>query len=726
MTSSGSGNAQAALTLELPGDGVAWLVFDRPDARVNLLTAAVMTRLDELLAELESAAAADRVQAVIIRSAKDGSFIAGADVNEIVAIDDPSEAEAKVRLGQRVFRRLEQLAIPTVAAVDGLCLGGGTELILSCRHRLASDRPETRIGLPEVQLGIIPGFGGTTRLPRLIGLSAAADLILTGKPVNARKAYRIGLIDEMVPTAALYDRAQSVARAAAQGRAPERTDRRPLPMRLLEATPPGRRVLFAQARKKVMQQTKGHYPAPLAAIDVMRSSVGLSLDEALDREARAVGPLIASTVSKNLIHVFHLMEAAKKAAPAATARPVERAGVVGAGVMGGGIAQLLAARGIAVRMKDIRNDALASGLRHAREIFDKAVQRKRLDRRQAAQQMERIAPTLDYSGFMQLDAVVEAVVERMDVKKQVLAEVEKHTRAGCVLTTNTSSLSVSEMQRALTRPADFCGMHFFNPVHRMPLVEVIRGEESSDAAIATVFALARTLGKTPIIVEDGPGFLVNRVLAPYMNEAGWLLVDGASIDSIDKTLVGFGMPMGPLRLLDEVGFDVAHHAAQTMHEAFGDRLKPAPPLVALQATKLLGRKAGSGFYEYDGERASGIRERTYEELGAAVPAQRRELSASDIRDRAVLVMVNEAARVLEDGIVPGPGDVDLGMITGTGFPPFRGGLLRYADSLGLPQVVARLEELERRHGPRFAPAPLLRQYAQQGRGFYADATAAAA
>lgn len=269
-------------------------------------------------------------------------------------------------------------------------------------------------------------------------------------------------------------------------------------------------------------------------------------------------------------------------------------------------------------------------------------------------------------------------------------------------------------------------MHFFNPVHRMPLVEVIRGEQSSDEAIATVFALARTLGKTPIIVEDGPGFLVNRVLAPYMNEAGWLLADGASIDAIDKTLVRFGMPMGPLRLLDEVGFDVAHHAAQTMHEAFGDRLKPAPPLVALQSTKLLGRKGGNGFYTYDGERQSGIRERTYEELGASVPAQRRELSESDIRDRTVLVMVNEAARVLEDGIVPTPGDVDLGMITGTGFPPFRGGLLRYADSIGLTEVVARLEELERRHGPRFAPAPLLRQYARQGRGFYDDATAAAA
>ena len=727
MTSPAADNGKAALTLEISGDGVASLVFDRPDSRVNVLSAAVMAELDTLLAELERASSEQRVQAVVIRSGKDGSFIVGADVNEIVAITDAAEAEAKVRRGQGVFSRLEKLPVPTIAAVDGLCLGGGTELILACRYRLASDRPETKIGLPEVQLGIIPGFGGTTRLPRLIGPSAAADLILTGRTVNARKAQRIGLLDEAVPTAALYERAHAVARAFMQGRPPTRSDRRSLATRALEATPPGRRVLFAQARKKVMQQTKGHYPAPLAAIDVMRTSAGLSIDEALDREASAVAPLIVSKVSKNLIHVFHLMEAAKKAAPeAAHARSVARAGVVGAGVMGGGIAQLLAANGIVVRMKDIRNDALASGLRHARSIFDKAVQRKRLDRRQAAQQMERIAPTLDYSGFAHIDLVVEAVVERMDVKKQVLSEIEANTRTGCVLTTNTSSLSVSEMQAALARPEDFCGMHFFNPVHRMPLVEVIRATRSSDDAIATVFALARQLGKTPIVVEDGPGFLVNRILAPYMNEAGWLLADGASVDSIDQTLTRFGMPMGPLRLLDEVGFDVARHAARTMHDAFGDRLRPAPPLVALEKTKLLGKKGGRGFYTYDGDEQKGVHERIYEELGASVPAERREHSAEEIRDRTVLVMVNEAARVLEDGIVRTPGDVDLGMITGTGFPPFRGGLLRYADERGLADIRQRLEELARRYGPRFDPGSLLRRYAQEGRGFYDTRTSAAA
>ncbi|MGH7443903.1 MAG: 3-hydroxyacyl-CoA dehydrogenase NAD-binding domain-containing protein [Longimicrobiales bacterium] len=725
MTSTAVSDDQAALTLELLSDGVAWLVFDRAESRVNLLSEGVMTRLDALLDEIERAAHAQSVHAVIVRSGKDGSFIAGADVNVIGSITDPAEAEAKARRGQRLFRRLERLPVPTIAAVDGVCLGGGTELILACSYRLASERPETSIGLPEVQLGIIPGFGGTTRLPRLVGLRAAFDMILTGRAVNARKAQRIGLVDEAVPIPALYTRAEAVARAFIHGRPPERHDRRNLAMRALEVTPPGRRILFDQARKQVMKQTKGHYPAPLAALSVMKESVGKPIDEALDIEARAVGTLIAGDVSKNLIHVFHLMEAAKKASPeGAEPRAVERAAVVGAGVMGGGIAQLLAAKGVAVRMKDIQQDALASGLRHAREIFDKAVQRRRLQRREAAHAMQRIAPTLDYSGFAQADLVIEAVVERMGVKQQVLAEVEDRTRARCVITTNTSSLSVTEMQSTLARPANFCGMHFFNPVHRMPLVEVIRGAMSSDDAVATVFALARTLGKTPIIVEDGPGFLVNRILAPYLNEAGWLLADGASIEAVDRVLTRFGMPMGPLRLLDEVGFDVARHAAQTMHESFGERLAPSPPLVALEHTKMLGRKGGLGFYVYEHDEEKSRNDALYDALGAAVPAERSTLGDAEIRDRAVLVMVNEAARVLEDGIVRGPGDVDLGMITGTGFPPFRGGLLRYADSRGLASITQRLQGLAERLGPRFAPASLLREYAQQGRGFYAAHTRA--
>lgn len=712
-------DTQAALTLELPGDGVAWLVFDRPGARVNLLSRDVLARLDVFLGELEALAANGSVRALVVRSGKPGTFIAGADVAEIRRVRSVEEGVAASRDGQRIFRRLELLPIPSVAAVDGVCLGGGTELILACGHRIASDRPETRIGLPEIRLGILPGFGGTTRLPRLIGLKEALPLILTGSPVTARKAQRIGLVDEAVPAPVLYERAESIAReAAASGTRPNR--RRSLPARVLDQSAPGRVLLLSQARKQVLAETRGHYPAPLVALDTLARSAGAPLERAFEYEALALGQLIATPVSKNLIHVFELMEAAKKASPrGAAARTVERVGVLGAGVMGGGIAQLLASRDVAVRLKDIRADAIGHGLRHARTLFDRAVKRGRLKRREAEQHMNRIAPTLDYSGFGNLDLVIEAVVERMDVKKEVLREVESRVRIGCILTTNTSSLPVTEMQSVLRRPQDFCGMHFFNPVHRMPLVEVIRGARTSDEAVATVFSLARTLEKTPVIVNDGPGFLVNRILAPYLNEAGWLLAEGASIESIDGALLDFGMPMGPLRLLDEIGLDVARHAAAVMHGAFGERMRPAPPLDALATTPLLGRKGGRGFHTYENDRETGINQDVYAQLGAAVPPARREVAPEEIRARTILPMINEAARILEEGIVRSAGDVDVGMITGTGFPPFRGGLLRHAESMGLPVVLARLEAFERTHGERFAPARLLRDLVHGGRGFYA-------
>jgi 3-hydroxyacyl-CoA dehydrogenase/enoyl-CoA hydratase/3-hydroxybutyryl-CoA epimerase len=495
--------------------------------------------------------------------------------------------------------------------------------------------------------------------------------------------------------------------------------KRSLLARALDDTPVGRRVVMRQARRQVMKETGGHYPAPLRALAVIRESARLPLDDALRVEARALGELIVTDVSKNLIHVFHLLEGAKKAGPAdIKPRPVDRVAVLGAGVMGGGIAQLLAYRGLAVRLKDIRADALSLGLRHAREMFDRLLRTGRIDRLAVQRYMDAIAPTLDYTGFGTADLVIEAVVERMDIKQQVLRETETHVGRDCVLTTNTSSLSVTAMQSVLERPAAFAGMHFFNPVHRMPLVEIIRGAQTSDETVATVVALAKRLDKVPVVVNDGPGFLVNRILAPYLNEAGWLLSEGAAIDQVDRVLRRFGMPMGPLRLLDEVGLDVARHAGAVMTAAFGERLQPPPTMKALEQTKLLGRKGGSGFYSYEDGRDKGVNESVYAELKGALPEQRRELPEQEILDRTLLVMVNEAARILEDGIVATPGEVDVGMITGTGFPPFRGGLLKWADSLGTAEIVRRLEQLQAKHGARFEPAPLLRERAAAGRGFY--------
>lgn len=701
------------VNLKIDGEGLGWLVIDTP-GKLNVLSTDVMLRLNEVLGEVEQAAAAGKVKALIVRSGKEGSFVAGANIDEIASITDPADGAAKAAMGQSVFTRLAGLKVPTVCAIDGVCLGGGTELALACGYRIASDRKETKIGLPEVQLGILPGFGGTTRLPRLIGLSNALPIMLTGKPVDAKKAERIGLINERVPAPILYTRAAAAAHEQAGGKRPA-PKKKALLTRALDSAA-GRKLVLSQARKQVMKETRGKYPAPLRILEILPGILSSSVDDALKIEARGLGDLIVTDVSKNLLHVFKLSEATKKPPVDAKPREVKQIAVLGAGVMGGGVAQLAAYRGFAVRMKDINPDAIALGLRHAQQAFDKAVKRRSMDKREARAMMQRISPTLNYSGFGTVDLVIEAVVERMDIKKSVLRETESKMSGG-VLTSNTSSLSITEMQSALEKPELFAGMHFFNPVDRMPLVEIIRGAQTSDETIATVYAVARKLEKTPVIVGDGAGFLVNRILAPYLNEAGWLVSEGVAIEDIDSALVDFGMPMGPVRLLDEVGLDVARHAGQSMFAAFGDRMKPAPTMEALQKTKRLGKKGGVGFYKYEDGKEAGVDESVYGEIGTK--ARGTKLGREEITRRAVYVMINEAARILEDGIVANPGDVDVGMIFGTGFPPFRGGLLKYADRVGAKQIVETLERLAKQHGARFEPAPLLREQARTSGAFYA-------
>jgi len=428
-----------------------------------------------------------------------------------------------------------------------------------------------------------------------------------------------------------------------------------------------------------------------------------------------------SSVCKNLIHVFRLRENARKGTGVqgpATALPVAQIGVLGAGVMGGGIAQLGASRGIRVRMKDIRHDAVTGGLQHARALFDKAVRRHRMSRREASQSMELISGGLAWDGFRALDLVVEAVVEQMDVKRSVLHETEERVRDDCILATNTSSLSLDALAQALERPERFCGMHFFNPVHRMPLVEVVRGTRTSDETVATVYQLALALDKIPVVVGDAPGFVVNRILGPYLNEAGFALGDGATIQEVDAAAKAFGMPMGPLRLIDEVGIDIAGHVGAVLHEALGDRLEPSPVLQALFDGDRLGRKGGRGFYLYQGDREKGVDESIYEELVPAVPSQRGGKTEHEIRTRLVGQMINEAARLLGEEVVDSAAAVDLALVMGTGFPPFRGGLLRFADSLHSRGVLDRIRTLHEQFGDRFEPAPVLLDLARENRGFY--------
>ncbi|WP_420632977.1 3-hydroxyacyl-CoA dehydrogenase NAD-binding domain-containing protein [Candidatus Palauibacter sp.] len=705
----------APLRLEIDADKIAWLVFDTPGAQVNLLDIRTMRHLDRCLSELESRIATGHPVAVILWSGKPGTFIAGADVNEIAKVEDAEDGRAKSAEGQRIFRRLERLPVPKIAAIDGVCLGGGAELALACDWRIASNSPGSAIGLPEVRLGLIPGFGGSVRLPRLIGIQRALSMVLTGRSVSAATAYRYGLIDQILDADRFRSSVALVALDAVLGRVERLHSRLSARDRLLEGTRVGRHVLFGKARKRVLEMSGRIYPAPLAAIDVIEESINLSIDEALAVEAEALGRLLTTPVCRNLVRLFRLGQAAKKALPPdvlAQARGIDRVAVLGAGVMGGGIAELVAANDIPVILKDIDEEALDVGLRHASELLQKAGKRGIIPPAEVGLKFALVHGTLTYERFDEVDVVIEAVIERLPVKRNVLREAEEMLPAHAIFATNTSSLSVTELGKAAARPERVVGLHFFNPVHRMPLVEIIRTESSSDATLATAFKLAGQLGKTPVLVADRPGFIVNRLLAPYLNEVGFLLENGADVAGIDRALTSFGMPMGPCRLLDEVGFDVAEHVAKEMARAFGDRMRPSAALDTLTNLGRLGRKNSRGFYTY-----SDREQRVDREVGRAFRGAGGGVHPEEIVDRCLLLAVNEALYALAEGVVAGAGDVDLAMVLGTGFPPFRGGLMAWAETRGARAVRDRLLELRQRHGDRFAPAPGLERLAASDGSF---------
>ena len=726
--------------LAVGADRLATLTFDLPDKKVNVFGRAAMGELERVLDEV---AARRDVGCLILLSGKENGFIAGADVDEIARVTDPLEAEAGSRVGQRLFSAWAALPFPTVAAIRGVAVGGGTEIALASTYRVASDRGDTRIGLPEVRLGIVPGWGGSTRLPRLIGVAAALDLILTGKTVSGRQALKLGLIDALLPDARFLDLVRDFARerlrrppadgapgdaAAAPPARPAAVSRkRPGGLRgaLLERNPIGRHILFDQARKKTLEQTRGHYPAALRAIEVVRVGIEDGLAAGFDAEARAVADLAPSPVSKNLVHVFRLTEDAKRerGLPGGEPRPIRESAVLGAGTMGGGIAQLIAGEtDLPVRMKDVRHEALAAGMAHAAGLFDRQVKRRRLDLPGMRRKMALLRPTLDYSGFQRADLVIEAIVEKLDVKQAVFAELAAQVPADAVLASNTSSLSIGAIRSRTPRPQRVVGMHFFNPVHRMPLVEVIAPEGADPAAVNTVFDFTRRLGKTPILVKDSPGFLVNRLLMFYSIESFWLLDEGHSIEDIDRAMVDWGMPIGPLALTDEVGIDVAGKVAHILGDAFADRVRLPAWLDHLGDGDRLGVKNGKGLYRYEGRERGEPDPEVYTALG--IQPRVADPDPAALVDRMVLPMVNEAARCLEEQVVRSAGDLDLALIFGTGFPPFRGGLCRWADQQGLPQLIATLERLEGAAGGRFRPSDALVATAAAG-GFYSRFSASA-
>ncbi len=712
---------QESLRIVPKGD-IALLEWDLVGEKVNKLSSPVMVRLKEVVEELSKS----KYKAVILVSRKQKIFIAGADIEEIKRINSKEEFKRVLDQAHSIFNALEDLPIVTIAAISGACLGGGCELVLTCDYRICSDSPDTKIGLPETKLGIIPGFGGCVRLPRTVGLPASLDIILAGKAVDGRKAEKIGLVDACVPASQLEARAMDMAREkiAAGGK---KRQKQFSPSGLMDKfmhSFAGKPVVFSQARKSVMKESKGFYPAPLKALEVIAKTFGMSNRErALGIEAEGFIEVATTAISKNLIDLFYMMEAVKKQTGVegkeVKVKKVEHMAVLGAGTMGGGIAQVAADRGVAVRMKDITNEALAIGFRHASEIFTKMMKRKRLTKFDYDAKMSKISGTLDYTGFQQMDVVVEAIVEDMNIKKKVIAETVKHVREDAIIATNTSSLSVTEMAEAHPNPANFVGMHFFNPVDKMPLVEVIRGPKTSDEATATIFELSKRMGKTPVVVKDGPGFLVNRLLMPYLIETMFILQDGMSIEKVDRWYTHkFGMPMGPYRLMDEVGLDVCYKVVKIFRKALGERIEIPKILEPLHDSKRLGKKSGRGFYLYDekGKQLS-VDKSIYAELGLSAPTD--PLTERECLDRGVFTMINEASLALiEDHIVNHPEDVDLAMIMGTGFPPFRGGLLKYADALGTQHIAQELEIYASKCGPRLKPSQPLANLAKNNRKFY--------
>lgn len=698
-------------------DDVLVVTIDRPGESVNTLG-------PELIGEFETVfhrvTDDSLIKGVVLRSGKPDGFIAGADIEQFTTLRTAADAERLSRTGQELLGRLEALRVPVVAAIHGACLGGGLEIALACRYRICTDHPRTTFSLPEVQLGLIPAMGGTQRLPRRVGLQAALDMILTGRSVRAKRALQMGLVDEMVHPAILREIAIDRARALGDGRrqSPRRRIGGPANL-LLEHNPIGRGLVFKKARQSVLEKTHGHYPAPLAALEAVQTGYAQGADRGLSEESRLFGEVAMTAVSRQLVFLFFASNALKKdpgvPEPAPRPREIERIGVLGAGFMGAGIASVAAQQGTLVRLKDTDTARIGKGLAAIRGVLQERVARRHVSRRQADDWMSLVGGTTDYSGFESADLVIEAVFEDLSLKHRVLEEVEPVLDPTTVYASNTSTIPIARIAEVAQRPERVVGMHFFSPVHRMPLLEVIVTSQTSPEATVTAVAYGKRLGKTVIVVNDGPGFYTTRTLSAYMNEAGRLLDDGASVDEIDRALVDWGFPVGPLTLLDEVGIDVAGKIGVVLGEAFGARMAPSESLRRVVAAGRAGRKRASGFYRYDqaGKKGS-VDESVYEIIG--VP--RRAIDAAEITERCVLAMVNEAVRCLEEGILRSPRDGDVGAVFGIGFPPFRGGPFRYADSIGAAQIVERLEDLDLRFHPRFGSAGLLLDMAASGRSFY--------
>lgn len=724
-------NANAStLRLEHREDGVAVLWVDDPSEPVNTLRAELADELERVLDVLGDSTAA---KALVIASAKPDNFIAGANLEMLQSVQSIAEGRELSELSQTMQRRLASLPMPVVAAIHGTCLGGGLELALAADARVASNDAATRLGLPEVQLGLLPGGGGTQRLPRLVGLGPALRLLLTGRQLDANEARALGLVDAVVDRVALIDTA--VERALAL-RGLHRREGRPLlppatasPFNrrgfmhlLLARNPIGRQLLFARVHRQTLDKTRGNYPAPERILEVVRQGLEKGLAAGFAAESRAFGELVTSPQSRSLVRMFFATrELAKDTGvddPAIEARDVESVGLLGAGLMGAGIAYLCAARtGASVTIRERDQESLDKGMQRFGDLIRGRVQRGRMSSEESKAIEARVAGTLDFADLESADLVIEAVFEDLELKRELLAEVESLDKERIIFASNTSSIPISEIAAGCRRPDHVIGMHYFSPADRMPLLEIVVTDQTAPAVTVTCVAYGKRQGKTVIVVRDGPGFYTSRILAPYLNEAAWLLTEGVAIETVDRTLVDFGFAAGPLALLDEVGIDVGFKVSGILGDAFGARMRAPAGMQQLVEAGHLGKKSGSGFYEYSGRSRRRGNRAVYDLLDVQPD---KKATAIPIAERCTLSMLNEAARCLESGIVRSARDGDVGAVFGLGFPPFLGGPFRFADGLGAAKVVERLEHFASLHGERYRPAESLRRLAQQGRSFYGD------
>jgi 3-hydroxyacyl-CoA dehydrogenase/enoyl-CoA hydratase/3-hydroxybutyryl-CoA epimerase len=722
------------LDLVVRGDGIAVLTVNDPREPVNTVTREFG---EQFLACIERVGADPAIKGVVIASAKK-DFIVGANIDMLQAVKLATDAEEMAKVVAGGLVKLAALPKPFVAAVQGSALGGGFEIALACHAIVASDDAATGVGLPEVQLGLLPAANGMLRIVDRAGLQVALDLALTGKRVRAKKALKMGLVDEVCPPSVLLDvacaRALDMAGKPAEGGRRARARDKDLKTAALEDNALGRALVFKKAREATRRKTRGHYPATERILDVLETYGGggkKRFASAAALEAKSFGELVVSEQARRLIEIFFATTALKKdtGVDERSVRPhdVSRVAMLGGGLMGGGIAYVTMQAGIPVRIKDKDDGGVGRGLAHVRGILADRLRKKQLAREDFDQKLALVTGGTDYSGVKHADVVVEAVFEDLALKQRILREVEALTRQDCLFASNTSSIPIGRIAEASKRPETVLGMHYFSPVHKMPLLEVIATPRTAPWAVATAVALGKRQGKTVIVVKDGVGFYTSRILAPYMNEAAHLVAEGVPIDAIDRAMVDWGYPVGPIQLLDEVGIDVAAHVGEIVHTAFGDRMIPPPGMKKLLLDDRKGRKNGRGFYAYGKAGDAGDKRKrevdasVYAVLGVESKTRRangRVLPAEEIQMRCALQMVNEALLCFGEGVLRSPRDGDIGAIFGLGFPPFRGGPLRYVDTIGAAEVLRRVRGYEMRFGRRFTPAPVLVEMARRGERFY--------